>query len=152
MANNLKEIYELTLDAMEKTLGFEYASLLMTEGKTLRLVGCRKYPKELDIVLPLDGNKGITVKAAKAGRPVFIPNLRKEEAYVPGCPGMFSELAVPMKIGTKVLGVLNVESERLAAFDEDDKELLEILASHAAIAVSNLKKTRKTEDNFQQDN
>jgi len=143
MAANLKEIYELTLDAMEKTLGFEYASLLMIEGKTLRLVGCRKYPKELDIVLPFDGNKGVTVKAAKAGKAIFISDLRKEEAYVPGRPGMLSELAVPMKMGTRVLGVLNVESERLAAFNEDDKELLEILASHAAIAISNLKRREK---------
>ena len=143
MAESLQEIHKLTLDAMEKTLGFEYASLLMTEGKTLRLVGCRKYPKELDIILPLEGNKGITVRAAKTSKPVFVPNLRKEGAYVPGRPCMLSELAVPMKIGTKILGVLNVESERLAAFDKDDEELLEILASHAAIASSNLKRREK---------
>jgi signal transduction histidine kinase len=57
-----------------------------------------------------------------------------------GVKGMLSELAVPIKLGNKVLGVLNVESDRIAAFDEEDRELLEILASHAAIAIINLRR------------
>ena len=140
MADSIKKIHTLTLNAMEKTLGFEYASLLLVDGKLLRLVAQRGYSRGFAVILPLDGEKGVTVKAVITGKAVLIPNLRKEKIYVEGGFGMLSELAVPIKIKDEVLGVLNVESKRLAAFKEEDKKLLEILASHAAIAISDLKK------------
>jgi PAS domain S-box-containing protein len=143
MAKDLKEIIRLTLDAMRETLGFEYASIFVVEEKNLRMVaqlGSSKPPK---LVLPIDGEMGIVVKAARKGEPVNVPDVRKDKAYVKTREGMLSELAVPMKVGNKVLGVLNVESHRLAAFGEDDRKLLEILASHAATAISNLKRREK---------
>jgi len=143
-ANNMEEVYKLTLDAMEKTLGFEYASFFMVEGKMLSLMAHRKYPKKLKVNLPLDGRKGVTVKAVKTGKPVYVPDVRNENAYVgAGVEGMLCEFAVPVKVENRVLGVLNVESRRIAAFDKEDEKLLEILASHAATAISNLKRQER---------
>jgi PAS domain S-box-containing protein len=143
MAKDTEEIYKLTLDAMEKILGFEFADILIIEGKMLCLATHRGYSKILSLKLPLDGDKGITVRAARAGKPVYVPDIRKEKAYVKGGEGILSELAVPVKIGNRVIGVLNVEKRRLAAFDENDRELLEILASHAAIAITNVKRRER---------
>ena len=140
VAMSLEEIYAVTLDAMEKTLGFEYASVLMVKGKMLRLVSQRGYSNNLSLSLPLDGEKGVTGKAARTGKPIFVPDIRKEKTYLLGKPNMLSELAVPIKVEKEVLGVLNVESKKLAAFDEEDRELLEILASNAAIAISDIKR------------
>jgi len=140
MAKNMEEVYALTLDAMEKTLGFEFATFFVVEGKELRLVAHLGYPKQFSVSLPLDKDKGVSVKAVRLGKPIFVPDVRMEKTYVPGRPGMLSELAVPIKIGSKVLGALNVESERLAAFDENDRELFEILACHAATAMSTLRR------------
>ncbi|MEM3626456.1 MAG: PAS domain S-box protein [Candidatus Bathyarchaeia archaeon] len=146
MARNMKEIYKLTLRAMRKTLGFEYANIYMVDGKNLRLTTYYGYPEHPIIILPIDGERGITVRAVRAGKPVIVPDVRKDEAYVPGRPGMLSELAVPIKVGKTVLGVLNVESERLAAFDKEDARLLETLASHAATAISNLRKQEELKE------
>jgi PAS domain S-box-containing protein len=143
MAKSMNEIYKLTLNAAEETLGFEYASLLMVEGNMLCLTANRGYSKELTLQLPLDGDKGITTKVARKGKPIFVSDIRKEKTYVRGGRNILSELAVPIKIGKKVLGVLNIESQRLAAFNQEDKKLLEILASYAAIATGNLKRRRK---------
>ena len=143
MAESLEEMTRLTLDAMEKTLGFEYASILLVEGKLLRMVAQRGYSRGLMVILPLDGKKGVTVEAVRTGKPVFVPDLRKEKAYVEGGLGMLSELAVPIKIKDEVLGVLNVESKTLAAFKEGDEELLEILASHSAVSISDMQKHRQ---------
>ena len=125
---------------MEETLGFEYASILVVQGRMLKLVSHQGYSKQLSLSLHLDGEEGVTVKAARTRKPVFVPDVKKEKTYVLGRSGMLSELAVPINFGNEVLGVLNVESERPAAFDNDDKKLLEILASHAAIAISNLRR------------
>jgi PAS domain S-box-containing protein len=145
MAKSIEEVYELTLDAAEKTLGFEFADVLMVEGETLRVRAQRGDVENLSLGLPLDGDKGITVRAARTGKPVNVPDISKDDAYVSfrSQTHVCSEIAVPIKIGPRVIGVLNVESVKLDAFDEKDQELLEILASHAAAAMSNLDRAQK---------
>lgn len=143
MAESMEEIHGLTLNAMEKTLGFEYASFLTVDENVLRVMDQRGY-ESLSVELPLDGSKrGVTVKAANKGKPVYIRDTRKEEMFVEALPDIRSELAVPMKIGGKVLGVLNVERKKLDAFSNEDQRLLEILASHAATAVRNFRYAEK---------
>jgi len=145
VAESMGEIYELTLDASEKTLGFEFADILIIEGKMLNLVTHRGYSKISSLALPLDGDKGVSVRAARTGKPILVPDISKEKAYVEGGLGARSELAVPIKIGNRVFGVLNIESKRLNAFSEKDRELLEILAAHAATAISNLDRAKNLE-------
>jgi len=139
MAKKFEDIYSLTLNVIKGTLGFEYANILLSDGKYLRVVAQIGYPESLGKKLPLEGDKGITVRAAKTKRPVLIPDVTKEPAYVKSLPRIRSELAVPIKIRNKVLGALNIESRRLNAFDKQDLELLEILAAHAAVAINGLK-------------
>ena len=146
---SLTQIYDLTLDAMEQTLGFEHASfLIVTRGK-LKPVSQRGYPSRLSFELPLDGTKkGITVKAAIKRRPVLVSDVAKNKDYVrgnPRAPRARSELAVPVIAEKQILGVLNVESKEINAFDEKDIMLLQVLASHAATAISNLQKRDEIE-------
>ena len=144
-AKSMEEIYELTLDVAEKALGFEFADILMTDAKMLRLVVQRGHFENLSLELPLDGDKGITVRVARTGKSALVPDISKDNAYVDVGLQTRSELAVPIKIGHKVLGVLNAERRKMDAFDEKDQELLEILASHAATAMSNLEYARNLE-------
>ena len=143
MAKTFKDIYTLTLNAIKETLGFEYASFLMSNGKYLKVVAQIGFPKTLGRKLSLQENKGIIVKAARTKRSVLVPDVTKDPAYIELLPEIRSELAVPVKIGKSVLGVLNIESKQLNAFDKQDEELLEVLAAHAAIAISGLKEREK---------
>jgi len=138
-ANNLQQIYELTLDAMEKTLGFEYATFMVVEKGKLKIACQLGFPKPILLELPLDGTKkGITVRAANTRKPILVSDVRKDRDYVEGVSGIRSELAAPVVAEDKVLGILDVESRKSGAFDEKDVTLLQILASHAATAISNL--------------
>lgn len=145
-ANNLRQVYELTLDAMEQLLGFAHASFLIRDKDYLKVVCQRGYVEPLDFRLPLDGSKkGITVKAANKGKPIIVNDVTAAPEYVPGSPDVKSELAVPVEIEGRSVGVLNVENRQLGAFDERDVTLLQILASHAATAMSNLEKRQEIE-------
>jgi len=145
-ANNLPQLCELILDAMEKTLGFECASFLIVDRGNLRVVSQRGYSEQIALELPLDGSrKGVTVRAANSRKTVLVPDVTKDSEYVGGVPGIQSELAVPVDTGDRVLGVLNVESRKPAAFDEKDIALLQILASHAATAIGNIEKRGEIE-------
>lgn len=145
-ADNLQQVYELTLSAMEQLLGFEHASFLVKDRDYLKVVCQRGYTEQLSFKLPLDGSKkGITVAAANKGRPLIVDDVTKSPEYVPGSPEVRSELAVPVEIEGRTVGVLNVENRQLGAFDEKDANLLQILASHAATAISNLEKRQEIE-------
>ena len=139
MAESMEEMYRLTMDAVEKTLGFEIAFFMVVDKDMLRVVDHRGYSKTFSIKLPLDGTKkGVSVNVVKTGRSINVPDAEKEDAWVEFMPGIRSGLDVPVKIGRKVLGVIGVDSKKLNAFNEKDQELLEILALHAATAMSNL--------------
>jgi len=140
-ASNFQQIYELTLDAMEQTLGFDYATFLIKDKANLSVVCQRGYSGSLTFKLPLDGTKrGVTVKAANMHKPILISDVTQDADYFEGVFDVKSELAVPVETSDRFIGVLNVESTKLGAFDEKDATLLQILASHAATAICNLEK------------
>jgi nitrate/nitrite-specific signal transduction histidine kinase len=84
------------------------------------------------------GEEGITGWVAATGEPLLVPDVSQEPRYVwmQGSTTR-SELAVPIKLKGKVIGVLDVQSERLRAFDESDLTVIQSLASQAAIAIEN---------------
>ena len=145
-ASTLKEVVELTLDAMGQTLGFEHAAFMVVEKNQLKVVGQRGYPTPLTLVLPLDGSQGgITVRTAISRQPTLVFDTRQVADYVEGIQGIRAELAVPIEAEEVSIGVLNVESRKLGAFDDDDLNLLQILASHASTAISNLQRRNEIE-------
>lgn len=162
MATSIGEIRNLVLIATEKTLGFERADVLVVEARNLQLITPNGCLKNQTPSVSLDGDKGLTVKAVRRGRSVYSPDIRKDKTYLLSLTaksnektvklrktehrGILSELAVPIRVGKKVLGVLNVESKKIDAFTIDDIKLLEILASHAAIAISNLRRQAQLEE------
>ena len=137
-AKVVQEVYELTVDAMEKTLGFEYAAFMVADRGNLKVVCYRGRSEPRLRELPIAGANGITVRAMRTGTPMLVPDVSKDQEYVAGYPGIRSELAVPIAADDKILGVLNVEGSQQGAFNEKDATLLQVLASHAGTAITNL--------------
>ena len=145
-ASDIQEVHELTLDAMEQILGFEYAAFMILEKECLQIASHRGYSEPLSVYLPIDGTrKGITVKAANLRMPILVSDVTREPDYVEGSSDIQSELAVPVEVEGKILGVLNVESTKMEAFDQKDATLLQILASHTATAIRNIERRQEIE-------
>ena len=81
--------------------------------------------------------QGITGWVAKTGMPARVGDVREARHYVRIRPTTASELAVPLEVEGEVRGVLNVDSDRLNAFTEDDQELLQAFANQAARVIQN---------------
>ena len=76
---------------------------------------------------------------AKEGKPALIRNVEEDSRYVEANPNVRSELAVPIKWGDEVVGVLNLDHYRPDAFAEEDLDLLAAFANVAAVALKNAK-------------
>lgn len=80
--------------------------------------------------LKLRVGEGVTGWVASTGKPCRVDDVQEERRYVPVDPDIRSELAVPLYYQDQVIGILNVDSTRRAAFDEDlEKSLLSLAAS-----------------------
>jgi GAF domain-containing protein/HAMP domain-containing protein len=92
------------------------------------------------------GGQGITVWVAAAGEPLLVPDVSQEPRFLfqADAAETRSELAVPLKTKTAVIGVLNVESDQLNAFDESDLMVLQSLANQAAVAIESARLFRDT--------
>ncbi len=81
--------------------------------------------------------RGIVGQAAQHRSSVLIDDVRHTPQYISANPAVQSELAVPLIVKNRVIGVIDIESEQLAAFTHDQQRLLELVASRMAIAIEN---------------
>ena len=87
--------------------------------------------------LKLRVGEGITGWVAQNGKPARVGDVTQDRRYVSIRRDVCSELAVPLEVQGEVRGVINVDSERVDAFSEDDQELLQELATLAARVIHN---------------
>ncbi|HEX4747439.1 MAG TPA: diguanylate cyclase [Gaiellaceae bacterium] len=100
---------EASIDAFYQAVAGAMPSVFVLEHGRLWLVAQRGYA-----VVP-DGitvESGITGRAVRLGEPQLASDVRADPDYVSALPGVVSELAIPLRSGRAVVGILNVESER----------------------------------------
>lgn len=90
--------------------------------------------EEIELLL----GEGITGWVALHAKPLLVPDVREEGRYVQINPEVRSEMAVPMEEQGLVIGVVNVDSEHVQAFDEEDLKILSLLTNEATRVVSKL--------------
>jgi PAS domain S-box-containing protein len=121
--------------------------LLQPDGTTLVPIAFRgelfsEYETETYEELVTKVGEGITGHVAATRTSLLTPDARDVEfaVQIPGTDDILeSILAVPMLVGDEVVGAIVLSSLGYGKFDEDDRRLLEVLASHAAIAFQNAK-------------
>jgi GAF domain-containing protein len=124
-----------------------YFEAVFPEGALERLQ--RQFERGVEFKEGVDSRVGITGRAARTGEPQLVGNVTQDpDFYQAHEEPTLSELAVPIKIGGQVIGVINVEHPELNVFDEEDLRAMTSLAAQAAIAIQNarqyeeLKQTR----------
>ena len=83
-------------------------------------------------------NRGLTGKAAITQKAIRVDDVQQSKEYHAVSRSIKSELCVPIKVVGKVLGIINVESVKLAHFSEADERLLGTIASQVATALQKL--------------
>ncbi len=83
--------------------------------------------------------QSIIAWVARHGEPLLVNDVSQEPRYLAHelLPDTRSELALPLKMGGRVLGVLDVQSDQVNAFTDDDRFVLATLADQVAVAVEN---------------
>ncbi len=96
-----------------------------------------------NLLIPL--GEGITGLAASTRQPVMVGDVQSDTRYLAALDAVRSELAVPMIARGKLVGVLDLQSTRLNAYREQDRALLQLIASRVAVSIDNARLYRRVE-------
>jgi GAF domain-containing protein/HAMP domain-containing protein len=89
--------------------------------------------------IDLDAPTSLVARAARTGEIVRVDNVREAVDWLPNplLPDTYSEMAVPIILEGQVVGVLDVQQDRIAGLDETDASLLRTVANQVAVAIRN---------------
>ncbi|HET9742617.1 MAG TPA: diguanylate cyclase [Terriglobales bacterium] len=81
--------------------------------------------------------KGLIGSSAQLKRPVYASDVSRDSRYIAGFPETRSEVAIPLMVREEVVGVLDLQSTKLDAFDSEILDLLALFSTQASIALEN---------------
>ena len=98
------------------------------------------------------GSKSIVGYVSGRGESLVVNDTLKDATYYanPILPDTRSEAAIPLKVGDRILGVLDVQSTQPYAFNEENLRTLEILSDQLAVAVVNTELFSETQEHLSQ--
>ena len=134
----LDEALQSAVNGLQVTLGGDRVSILLAdrEKKSLEVKAAVGYASNVfDIRIPI--GVGITGWAAAHRRTLRVNNVLQDTRYIEASPNTRSEMSIPLLYRSELLGVLNVESEQLSAYAENDEELLGTLGGSLAAIIAN---------------
>ncbi len=136
---DLDEVLARAAALIKRHIDYEIFGVLMIEGdgSYLRHRFAIGYPRELAEGLRIPMAQGITGTAAATGHSVRVSDTSKDPRYINAIESVRSELAVPLIVRGKCVGVLDIQSRHLDYFTRDQQNILTLLASRLAIAIEN---------------
>ncbi len=146
LSNRADDPHAALREALDRLLGTFKAD---SGSISLLNPGSGRLETEVQVGIPSGGDPaglklghGVTGWCVLNARPLLVPDVSTEPRYIAVRPTARCEMAAPMIDGDLVIGVIDLESDRLGGFNADDLALLERLAAETANVVLQLWRTR----------
>jgi GAF domain-containing protein/HAMP domain-containing protein len=154
---NLDELLLKAVTYLRDRLGFYHASIFLLDPKREYAV-IRESTGEAGSQLKRAGHRlavnsrSIVGFVAGRGEPLIVGDTTTDPTYYanPLLPDTRSEAAVPLRVGDRIVGVMDVQSSNLHAFEEQDVRTLQILADQLGIAIVNSELFTETQEHLSQ--
>ncbi len=126
-------------EVIRKIIDFEIFAIMLLNDKTQELyikfsIGHLPEIAERARIRVGEGVTGLAVERREA---VLVNDVRTEPYYIDALPNVRSELAIPLIVKNKVIGLIDIESVQPNHFTEEHKHLLTLIASRVAVGVEN---------------
>jgi sigma-B regulation protein RsbU (phosphoserine phosphatase) len=139
---SLRRVAEL----VRKVIDYEIFAILLLNEKTQELharfqIG---YPPNVAERLRIKVGEGVTGLAAQKREAILVGDVTKEKQYIAAVPNVRSELAVPLIVKNRLIGVIDIEAQQPDYFHEEHKRLLTVIASRMAVGIENARLHTRT--------
>jgi GAF domain-containing protein len=144
---DIDELYHTTVNLIHDEFGLYYAGVFLID-ETGTWAVLRAASGEIGQQIKAQGHRlalddhSMVGWVATHGQSRVVLDVRKETKHFDNTllPHTRSEMTLPLMVGERLLGVLDVQSTEEAAFDEDDARTLRLMADQIAVAIDNAKK------------
>ncbi len=148
---SLDELLVFVVSSLKETFNYYTVNVFLTgeSNDVLELrAGTGGYEGEIPAGLTVEYGRGIIGAAAENGGYLIVPDVTVDERFLSAgeLPGTCSELAVPITLGDEVMGVLDVRSDEVNAFDEIDVFTVQTIADQLAVAIQNTRYYSETRE------
>lgn len=136
----LPDLFKQIVDMVQETFGYYLVNIYTIEESTQDIVLGASTANDDKLkfgILRVQHSEGIIGWVATQGETAAVPNVEEDDRYlhIEGIEATRSELVVPLMIEGLVLGILDIQSNKLDDFDKDDIATLELLAAQLALAI-----------------
>ncbi len=131
----LRRVAEL----VRKVIDYEIFAILLLNEKSqeLRFRFQTGYPREYADRIRIKVGQGVTGRAAQLRQAVLVEDVTKEDGYIEAIPNVRSELAIPLIVKNRVIGVIDLEAREPGYFTEEHRRLLTLIGSRMAVGIEN---------------
>jgi GAF domain-containing protein len=139
----LQEVVDLTRERFN--LYHSHIYLLDEKGENLVLTAGAGEPGRVMVAerrsIPLGREQSLVARAARERKGVTVNDVTQAPDFLPNplLPDTRSELAVPMIVGTSVIGVFDIQSEQVGRFTDSDVNIQTTLAAQLATSIQNVR-------------
>jgi len=132
-------LFQLIIDRAMGLLGASSGSVIRVDHSSgmLFIEAERGLGQAVKGAIRLRIGEGVTGWVAKEGVPLLVPDIREDPRYVEASPLVMCEMAVPVKWGSEVMGVINLDHHKPNGFLEEDLEMLVAFGHVAGVALRN---------------
>jgi len=133
-------------ELVRKVIDYEIFAILLLNEKTheLRIRFQVGYSREVAERTRIKVGQGVTGMAAQRCEPLLVGDVTRDPRYIPAVPNVRSELALPLIVKNRLIGVIDLESRQPDYFTEEHKRLLMLIASRMAVGIENARLYTRT--------
>ncbi len=139
---DLDQLIESVVLEVTQSFGCVEASIYLHDEERREMVmagvhGCTLHTKGHRLKIGVEGMVGYV---ASTGQMRYAPDVRKDKYYI-GCEhAVLSEVAIPLRVGEKVVGVFTASHPDVDGFPRQQLRLLQAFCDHVAVAVHNARR------------
>jgi PAS domain S-box-containing protein len=140
-------LIQTVVNLTTRRLGLYHSHIfrLQEDNQTLKVIACgwnEKFPHtgtHEAHTISITQEISLVARAARSRQPIFVNDVRADKGWLPNAilPDVQSEAAIPLVAGNELLGVLNVHSNQINAYSDEDIAIFTTLATQIATAIQN---------------
>ncbi len=142
---NVEELLKETISRLDETFRYYHAHVYLYEAETGQLRVAEGLGeagamlKSVGHAIPLEAERSLVARAARSLEPVVALNVMENPDHLPNplLAETRSEAAIPLYTGDRLLGVLDVQSDRAGHFDDDEIRTLRIIGGQVSVSLAN---------------
>jgi len=143
---SLEEMFEKIVQHIADDLGYAIVSIMLLDEKEdyLEIRSAKGLSRRITETSRMEIGKGVSGTVAKTGEPLLVKDVETEKRYAKAeSHGRYSTkslICVPLKVGDRVIGVINANNKsRPGPLNEYDLHILSVFAAHVSVSIERVR-------------